>query len=304
MANFMQHYSCPLTVILPDRLSTRKASCSSDRPPLSARPSLVLTLLLAVLAGCQQTFTPAPTEQVVRSYAAGVPLISWKGAESRSLATYKWMGAPTLQSGGAAAAANADVHLAIIEQIQPVGAEITHEHESEFVFALDGATTVDWQGRFPALTVAAGSAEPVSPFRGPHTHRNDTARSARWYAVRLLGGTTLQPTDLFPDSRLVYLSPPAPTAAIAVGHVGELRLLTISPGETTPLHRPTLFMVAFVLEGNVRVETESGRSDLTSGSGVLVNQAVPVRFAATASAARMLVYFASASGEPFQEDLS
>jgi hypothetical protein len=63
-------------------------------------------------------------------------------------------------------------------------------------------------------------------------------------------------------------------------------------------------MVAFVLEGYVRVERLSGRSDLTSGSGVLVNQADPVRFAAIHGRARTLVYFASVSGEPFQEDVA
>lgn len=273
-----------------------------------ARPLLVLCMLASCTA---PAITPVQEDRVVRTHSAGLPRISWDGAESVSLSTYKWMGGPILDSGGVSSN-TAPVRVSIVEQRQPPAVSVTHLHETEFVFALDGASVLDWQGRFPEVTIGAGAAAGIdvtgaqvtaaSPFRGPHTHRNDTPRVVRWYAIRLIGAGPSGPLELFPESRTLYVSPSFAPDAIASGHVGELRLLTMSQGSQTPRHRPTFRMVAFVLAGIVDAQRDSGSTRLNPGEGLSVGKDEIVSFAARGEISRLLVFFVSASGQ-FQEDL-
>lgn len=267
---------------------------------ISGGPVMSLLFFFSACAPASPS-TPSGTAPIVREFRAGISPIAWPGAESRSLASDKFQGGPSQDAQGFTNF-TAAARLSIVEQLQPAGASVSHRHESEFIYGLDGSTTVEWSiaNNHHLDVVGPGVASSDTAFASEHTHRNGTAAAVRWYGIRFIGPSSLAP-ETFPSSRTVYLSPPIEPGPIAAGHVAELRLLTMTAGAQTPRQRPTFVMVVYVLAGTVDAVRDAAATRLASGEGALVQFPQVVRFVAGADGARMLIFYANADSSMFVE---
>ncbi|MDQ2915401.1 MAG: hypothetical protein M3T56_19415 [Chloroflexota bacterium] len=194
--------------------------------------------------------------------------------------------------------------MSIVEHLQPAVSSVMHLHESEFVYALEGPSTLEYTAPngLQHAVVSPGSAAIDSPLGGAHVHRNDTSGPVRWYGIRFIGPSS-PPAELFASSRIVYLSPPIAPAAIASGHIADLRLLTMTAGSQTPSQRPTFLIVAFVLSGSVDLVRGAAHTRLAAGEGMVIQPPDVVKMVAGNEETRLLTIFAAASGRPIMSEL-
>lgn len=225
----------------------------------------------------------------------------WAGGSSEDLATVK-VESLTNRPG-------ALVRVRVERHRSEPGAKLEQPHGAGFVYAISGTHQLTLHGR--VIQVAAGQASFDAPLGTVHTHSNPGNESATWYFVSI---------DIADRERLgssgepVFASPELPElptgshpgGSFTLGYTESLRLLRLEPGATTPWHYPVGYEAIFVLEGSVELRPREGRPRrIGAGDGFVVSPRQIVEIAnAETTEARVLLFFATPGGEPYQVDVA
>jgi len=263
---------------------------------MELRLRIAIVLLLVASSGCAvSSGTSGPSSPLPTvTHLPGIGLVTWTGGKSTRLADLK------LETLGSQP--NADVRVRV-ERVE--GSLSEHRHGAGFVYSPHAGQQLAIGDR--TVDIPPGGAGIVAPHGIAHVHRSPQGTSWLFICLEDVAGTS-SATHGF----VVYESPPLPSlptgthpgGAFTLGYTESLRLVELAPGGSSPLHYPTGYEALYVLEGAVDIVFSTSHTQVGEAQGHTVGPLEVVRLVNhQQTPSRILVFFASPGGEPYQVDL-
>ena len=188
----------------------------------------------------------------------------------------------------------------VLEFDQDPGTSFGSEaHQQGIVFVASGQQSLHIETD-PAIILKASQGI-FQPNR-THVHENSGSTRNHWYFLSLWPSAARGKPLVNPAAKVVYQTQDAPASALqGASYTETLRLVEIDSGGRTGAAKFGGLLMVFVLDGSVQLHVAGQQpASVAAGQGAFVLPGVAVQAFSQNGPSHLLLFFATATGEPFE----